>query len=101
MSIQDDAQNFYKKIWASSNREEVQAVVGRLKASTRGHGNKIYPAPVLGLLLYNQKALKKFDGRSVAEELASWDERELKILFGVHKQLRRFNELCLSPLAQT
>jgi hypothetical protein len=100
MSILDAAQKFYKRIWDAPNREEAKTVVGRLKASTRGHGSKIYPAPILGLLLYNQKALRKFDGKSAVEELASWNERELKILFAVHNQIRRLNEQCLSPLLE-
>lgn len=99
MSIKDNAYNFYKKIWNSPNREEIHNVIGKLKSSSRGHGNKIYPAPMLGLLLYNQQALKRFEGMSPVEELASWKERELKILFGVHNQVLHFNEQCLSPLA--
>jgi hypothetical protein len=98
MTIKDDAYRFYKKIWDSPNREEIYRVVVKLKSSTRGHGNKIYPAPMLGLLLYNQQALKSFHGKSAVEELEAWDERELKILFGVHNQVRRLNELCIAPL---
>lgn len=97
MSIQDDAYNFYRKIWDSPNREEIQTVVRKLSSSTRGYGNKVYPAPMLGLLLYDQRKLKAFQGRSAVEELESWSERELQILFGVHNQMRRFNEQCLAP----
>jgi len=86
------------KIWNSPNREEIYEVVKKLKSSTRGHGNKVYPAPILGLLLYDQQALKRFHGKSIVEELESWSERELQILFGVHTQIRRFNEQCLAPL---
>ncbi|MDQ3816299.1 MAG: hypothetical protein M3362_01245 [Acidobacteriota bacterium] len=99
MSILDDAKNFYKIICDSPNREEVKTLVGKLKASTRGGGSKIYPAPILGLLLYNQRLVKSYLGVAPVEELKSWDERELKILFGVHNQIRRFNERCLAPLA--
>ena len=98
MSIKADAHKFYKKIWDSPNREEIKTVVGKLKSSTRGYGNKIYPAPILGLLLYNQRRLKEFAGRAAVEELASWSEQDLKILFGTHNQVRRLNQQCLAPL---
>jgi hypothetical protein len=98
MSIQDDAHKFYKRIWDSPNREEIQTVVEKLKSSKRGYGNKVSPAPMLGLLLYNQQQLKRLAGRTAVEELASWSERELKILFGVHNQVRHFNQQCLAPL---
>jgi len=98
MSIQEDAHKFYKKLLSSPNREEIQSVVGKLKSSTRGYGNKVYPSPILGLLLYDQQRLKRFAGRTALDELGNWSERELKILFGVHNQIRRFNQQCLSPL---
>lgn len=98
MSIQDDAYNFYIKIGGSPNRAEIHNVVGKLKSSTRGYGNKVSPAPMLGLLLYDQRKLKAFQGRSAVEELEAWSERELQILFGVHNQILRFNERCLAPL---
>jgi hypothetical protein len=99
MSIKDAAYTFHKKIWDSSNREEIKNVVGKLKSSTRGLGNKVSPAPMLGLLLYNQQGLKRLLGRSAVDELSSWSERELQILFGIHNQVRRFNEECLTPLS--
>lgn len=89
MSIKDDAYKFLKKVWA---------VVAKLKSSSRGHGEKIYPAPILGLLLHDQEILRKFDGSAPLDELSSWSQRELSILFGVHDQLRLFNERCLAPL---
>jgi hypothetical protein len=98
MSIKGDAYKFYKKIWDSPNREDIRTVVGKLKSSTRGYGNKVSPAPMLGLLLYDQQKLKRLAGRTATEELASWSERELQILFGIHNQVRRFNERCLAPL---
>ncbi len=98
MSIKDDAYKFCRRIWNSPNREEIHNVVEKLKSSTRGFGNKVYPAPILGLLLYNQEAIKRYEGKSPVEELTSWSKRELKILFGVHNQIRLFNEQCLAPL---
>src|SRR5690349_9612002 len=98
MSIRETAHKFQKKIWDSSNREEVKNVVTKLKSSTRGLGNKIFPAPMLGLLLYNQQGVKRYFGKSAVEELSSWSKRDLAILFGVHNQVRRFNEACLEPL---
>lgn len=98
MDIEDAANKFYKKIWDSPNREEIKTVVGKLNSSSRGYGNKIIPTPMLGLLLYNQEQLKKAVGRSAIEELEAWSERELKILFGVHNQVRRLNQQCLAPL---
>ena len=98
MSIKDAAFNFYKKIWNSPNREEIRNVISKLKSSSRGLGNKVCPAPMLGLLLYNQQAVKRLLGRSAVEELSAWSEREQKILFGIHNQVLHFNEQCLSPL---
>jgi hypothetical protein len=98
MSIKEAAHNFHKKIWDSPNREEIRTVVGKLKSSTRGLGNKIYPTPMLGLLLYNQQGMKRILGRSAVEELTSWSERELKVLHGIHNQVLQFNVACLAPL---
>lgn len=98
MTIRTEAYKFYKKIWDSSNREEIKRVVTKLKSSARGFGNKVYPAPMLGLLFYDQQKLKRFAGRSALEELATFSEQDLKVLFGVHNQVRRFNDQCLSPL---
>lgn len=94
MSIKDVAFTFYKKIMDSPNVEEIQTVVSKLKALN----NKIHPAPVLGLLLYDQKKVKHYAGRNPVNELSSWEERDLKLLFGVHNQIRQFNRLCLAPL---
>lgn len=98
MSIKGAAEKFYKAIWSSPDRERIKSVVLKLKSSARGYGNKVYPAPILGLLLYDQQKLKRFAGRSAIEELGSWPAEDLSVLFGVHNQIRRFNELCLAPL---
>src|SRR3989442_15817558 len=98
MSIKDDAFEFHRVIWEFPNREEIRAVVAKLKSSARGHGEKIYPVPILGLLLYDQDRLRKFDGKAPIDELSSWSPRELQILFGVHEHIRLFNERCLAPL---
>jgi hypothetical protein len=99
MSLKTAAFNLFKKVWKSPNRDEVRAVLKRVKPGTFGVGNKLYPAPVLGLLLYNQHRVKAFLNRDFVSELSSWNERDLKILFGVHNQIRRLNEQCLAPLA--
>lgn len=99
MSIKDEAYKFHKKIWNSPNREEIEKVISKLKSSVRGLGNKIYPTPMLGLLIYDQQRLKKLANIDISKELASWSEREIKILFSVHNQVRHFNEQCLGPLA--
>src|SRR2546422_8774770 len=99
MSIKDDALEFHRSIWRFPNREEIKALVAKLKSSARGHGEKIYPVPILGLLLYDQEMLRKFDGSAPLDELSSWSSRELQVLFGIHEQIRRFNERCLAPLA--
>jgi hypothetical protein len=99
MSIKDSAFKFHQTIWNSPNREEVRKVVAKLKSSTRGYGNKVSPAPILGLLLYDQNRLKKFAGIAPSEELLSWPDQDLKVLFGVHEQIRMFNERCLKPLS--
>src|SRR2546423_4794536 len=99
MSIEDDAYKFYQKICMSPNREEIRTVVEKLKSSKRGYGNKDIPAPILGLLLYDQEKMKRYVGRSALEELESWSERELKLLFGAHDQVRRLNQQCLTPLS--
>lgn len=94
MSIKDVAFTFYRKILDSPNVEEIKGVVSKLKPLN----NKINPAPVLGLLLYDQKKVERYVGRKPIDELSSWNERDLKILFGVHNQIRQFNRLCLTPL---
>src|SRR5205085_5502459 len=99
MNIKDVAFSFYRKIWNSPHRHEVRNVAAKLKSSSRGYGEKLYPSPILGLLLYNQQALKEFAGKTPCEELVDWTERERKILFGAHKQVLRFNRECLAPLA--
>jgi hypothetical protein len=98
MSIKDDAINLFKKVWNSPNREEAQAVVHKLKPGTYGVGGMLYPAPLLGMLLYDQQRVKALLNKDFASELSSWSERDLKILFGIHNQIRRLNEQCLSPL---
>lgn len=99
MSIKEEAFKFYKKIFDSPNREEIQTVVGKFKSSNWGIISTISPIPMLGRLLFDQRWLKKSYSKSAVEELASWNEREQKILFGVHNQVRRLNEHCLAPLA--
>ena len=99
MSIKDQAYKFCKKVWDSPHRAEVWGVVAKLKSSTRGFGNKVYPSPILGLLLYNQQAIKDYNGKAPYEELVDWSERERKILFGAHKQMLQLNHRCLAPLA--
>jgi hypothetical protein len=98
MSILDTTYRLYEKIWNSPNREEVRKVVDKLQSSKRGLGNKIYPTPILGLLVYTQQGFT-LGGINPEGELGSWSERELKILFGVHKQILQLNQQCLSPLA--
>lgn len=98
MSIKDDAFNLFNKVWNSPNREEIKAVVNKLKPGTFGIGYIMYPAPVLGLLLYSRRHVKAHINKDFVSELSSWGERELKILFGVHNQILHLNEQCLSPL---
>jgi hypothetical protein len=98
MSIKDDALKFHRSIWDFPNREEIKAVVAKLKSGTRGYGERIYPVPILGLLLYSQELLRKVEGSAPVDQLSSWPTSELKILFGVHDQMRLFNEQCLAPL---
>lgn len=94
MSIKDFAVTFNRKIWDTPSLEEIKAVVSKLKPTN----SKIHPAPVLGLLLYDQKKVERYLGRMPFKELSSWEERELKLLFGVHNQIRQLNRLCLAPL---
>jgi hypothetical protein len=98
MTIREAAFRLFDKVKNSPNREEIRQVVQKLKSDERGYGNKIYPSPFLGLLLWNQDYIKKFEGKSPIESLDLWDERELKILFGVHNQLVNFNRLSANPL---
>jgi hypothetical protein len=94
MSIKDVAFTFCRKFWDSPNLEEIKAVVKKVKATS----NKIHPNPVLGLLLYDQKKVKRYTGRDLGNELTSWKDRDINLLFGVHNQIRQFNRLCLAPL---
>jgi hypothetical protein len=94
MTIKDVAFEFFRKIFDSPSVDEIKAVVNKLKSPS----NKIYPTPVLGLLLYNQHKVKRYVGRTPTNELSSWEECDLKLLFGVHNQIRQFNRLCLAPL---
>jgi hypothetical protein len=100
MTIRSEAEKLYKKVWDSPGRERIKEVITKLKSSARGYGNKVYPAPMLGLLLYDQQKLKRLAGRSAVEELSSWPDEDLAVLFGIHNQIRRFNEQCLSPLIE-
>lgn len=98
MSIKDEAFNLFNKVWGSSNREEVTAVLKKVKPSTFGVNYITYPAPVLGLLLYNRQRVKAHLNKDFVSELSTWSERDLKILFGVHNQIRHLNDQCLTPL---
>lgn len=100
MTIRSEAERFYKKIWSSPDRERIKGVIAKLKSSARGYGNKVYPAPMLGLLLYDQQKLKRLAGRSAVEELSFWSDEDLGVLFGAHNQIRRLNEQYLSPLIE-
>jgi hypothetical protein len=51
------------------------------------------------MLLFNRKHVKAHLNKDFVSELSSWGDRELKILFGVHNQIRRLNEQCLAPFA--
>lgn len=99
MSIKDDAFNLFNKVWNSPNRDEIRDIMRKLKPRTFGVDYIMYPAPVLGLLLYNRQRVKAYLNKDFVSELSTWDERELQILFGVHNQIRRLNEQCLAPLA--
>lgn len=98
MSIKDDALEFHRSIWEFPNREEIKSVVLKLKSGARGYGEMIYPVPILGLLAYNQELIRKVEGSAPVDQLSSWSSRELKVLFGIHEQMRLFNERCLAPL---
>lgn len=98
MSIKADALEFHRSIWKFNNRERIRAIVAKLKSGARGYGEKIYPVPVLGLLLFDQDVMRKIDGKAPIDELSSWSARDLQILFGFHEQIRLFNERCLQPL---
>jgi hypothetical protein len=97
MSIKDAAFDLYRKIWDNPSREEIESIIKKLKPLN----NKMHPAPVLGLLLYDQKKVERVLGRIPIKELSSWEERELKLLFGVHNQIQHFNRRCLAPLEAT
>jgi len=94
MSLRDVAFTFYRKIWDSPSLEDIKGVVTKLKATS----NKIHPNPILGLLLYDPKKVERYTRRDITKELSSWGERDLKLLFGVHNQIRQFNRLSLAPL---
>ena len=98
MAIQEEAYRLYDKVWSSPSRADVHEVVRRMSPSTFGYGNKIYPSPFLGLLLYDQSRVRFKEG-TPAEVVGTWGERERQILFGVHDEVLRLNRLCLSPLA--
>jgi len=98
MTIKDDAFRLFTKISGCRDREEIKSVVGKLKSSTRGYGSKIYPSPILGLLLWQQESIKEFSGKAPVEELLLWGERERNMLFALHREVLRLNDLCLSPL---
>jgi hypothetical protein len=98
MTILEATYRLCNKIWESPDREEIMKVVSKLTSSSRGYGNKIYPIPVLGLLLWPQEGVKEFTGRAPWEELASWTDRERNLLFGIHSEILNLNELCLKPL---
>ncbi len=98
MSIRNDALHFHRSIWKLANREQLRSLVAKLKSGARGYGEKIYPVPVLGLLLYDQDVLRKLEGRAPIDELSSWSSPDLQTLFGLHEQIRLFNERCLQPL---
>jgi hypothetical protein len=97
MSIKDVALTLSRKISDSLRLEEIKAVVNKLKPTN----NKIHPAPVLGLLLYDQKKVERYMRRTPIKELSSWEQGDLKLLFGVHNQIRQFNRRCLAPLEAT
>jgi hypothetical protein len=98
MTIQEEAYRLYDKVWSSPSRADVHEVIRRMNPSTFGYGNKIYPAPFLGLLLYDQN-LVRFKEGTPAEVVGLWGERDRQLLFGAHDEVIRLNRLCLSPLA--
>ncbi len=98
MMIQEHTFKLFDIVKNSPSREEVRKVVGKLKSDKRGYGNKIYPSPFLGVLLWNQDTIKEFAGIAPVEEITSWEERELKILYGTHNQIVNLNRLCITQL---
>lgn len=98
--ILEQALKLFETVRKSPNREKVREVVNRLKPETRGIGNKIYPAPVLGMLLGEQDKFKAFFGISPNEEFSSWDEADRRFLYGIHNQIVKLNRLCTNPLEE-
>ncbi|MFM9903517.1 MAG: hypothetical protein ACKVQJ_02970 [Pyrinomonadaceae bacterium] len=98
MNLEAHTIEFCRVITKGPNRDEVLRVVQKMQSSARGLGNKVYPTPILGLLLYNQEGVRRLIGKSAVEELEDWEQQDLNILFSVHQQVLEFNTRCLTPL---
>lgn len=98
MNLFQTADDLRKTIRQNPHIEQIKSIVLKLKSSSRGLGNKIYPSPFIGMLLLDQEKIKAFFKKSPIEEFNEWEETDKKLLFDIHKQMYLFNEMCIEPL---
>lgn len=104
MSLLKKSEQIFNTIRNNSSIDEIQKLVRQFKSSDYGIVNKIYPTPLLGLLLDPRKtedSLTSYSTNlvsSLAEKFLSLDPVNRQILIDICNQIFRLNELCIKPL---
>jgi hypothetical protein len=105
MSLLEKSEQIFSIIRNNSVVDEIEKLIRQFKSSDYGIGNKIYPTPLLGLLLLDPQ---KTEGQmtshsknlisSLAENFLSLESSKRQILIDICNQIFHLNELCIEPL---
>jgi hypothetical protein len=104
MSLLEKSQHLFNVINEQPLLEEIRKQVLKFKPSeNEGIGERIYPMPLVGLLLTDPQKIDKSFSKlvsSLAEEFLSWDEEKRGILLGAANQVFQLNELCIAEFTK-
>jgi hypothetical protein len=105
MSLLEKSEQIFNKIRNNPSVDEIEKLIRQFKASDNGVINKIYPTPLLGLLLrkagITNSPSPHFQTElfsSLAETFLTLDATKRQILVDICIQIFRLNELCIEPL---
>lgn len=105
MFLREKSEQIFNVIKKNASIDEIQKLVRQFKSSDHGITNKIYPTPLLGLLLLDPRetkgSLTDYSTKlisSLAERFLSLDNTNRQVLIDICNQIFRLNELCIEPL---
>lgn len=98
MSIRDDAYNLCRTVGRSTSRSDVAELIRGLNdRGNLGYYGHHQFAQVLGYLVVDQNRAEMM-ARPIPKNIPALEDTERKLLAGVHNQIVRLNEQCVTPL---